>query len=65
MPKATPIIDADTPAIDPATPVYVTLSAPYAYYDDAGMLHSWSAGQKVEDAADILLLTERGAELEV
>jgi hypothetical protein len=42
-------------------PVKVTLAAPHAFYDEAGKLFSWAAGQVVEDADEVKLLIERGA----
>lgn len=42
-------------------PASVKLASPYAFYDDAGELQSWAAGQVVEDAAVIALLVDRGA----
>lgn len=45
-------------------PARVTLAAPYAFYDDENVLHSWLAGSVVEDAGDIALLIDRGAVFE-
>lgn len=45
-------------------PAEITLAAPYAYYDENGVLQSWSAGQIVKDAAQITLLISRGAVFE-
>ena len=42
-------------------PASVKLASPYAFYDDAGALQSWAAGQVVDDAAVIALLVDRGA----
>ena len=42
------------------------LTAPFAFYDHAGssLWRSWPEGAVVTDAADIALLTERGAPVE-
>ncbi len=42
-------------------PTSLTLAAPYAFYDDAGAMHQWLAGQTVSDATEIALLVDRGA----
>lgn len=42
-------------------PTSLTLAAPYAFYDDAGEMHQWLAGQTVSDATEIALLVDRGA----
>lgn len=42
-------------------PATVTLACPFAYYDDAGDLHSWGAGRVVTDADEIADLAARGA----
>jgi hypothetical protein len=42
-------------------PASLTLAAPYAFYDDAGAMHQWLAGQTVADATEIALLVDRGA----
>ena len=42
-------------------PASLTLAAPYAFYDDAGEMHQWLAGQTVSDATEIALLVDRGA----
>jgi len=41
----------------------VVLDAPYAYYDDDDVLHSWQADQKVTDQTVIDELIKRGAPL--
>ncbi|WP_428391476.1 hypothetical protein [Lichenicoccus sp.] len=45
--------------------VAIKFVAPFAFYDDEGVLHSWVAGQLVEDPAEIESLRERGASIEV
>lgn len=52
----TKIIDTD----EAECPVSVTLAAPYAFYDDDGVLHSWGQGCVVSDPADIACLVDRG-----
>lgn len=42
-------------------PVQVTLAAPHAFYDEAGKLFSWAAGQVVDAADEVELLVKRGA----
>lgn len=44
-----------------ALPASATLAAPYAFYDDAGTMHSWAAGQMLVDADEIAMLLDRGA----
>ncbi|NMM21837.1 MAG: hypothetical protein HHJ15_18110 [Rhodoferax sp.] len=44
-----------------AMPVRVTLASPYAFYDDAGALQSWAAGQVVDDSVVIAVLVDSGA----
>ncbi|MGJ7529847.1 hypothetical protein [Variovorax sp. GB1P17] len=45
-------------------PSRVTLAAPYAFYDDDGVLRSWLGGSVVEDPAEIALLVDRGVVFE-
>jgi hypothetical protein len=44
-------------------PDSVTLAAPHGFYDEAGDLQAWLAGEVVTAKADIKLLIERGARL--
>ena len=43
-----------------ALPASVKVAAPYAFYDDNGKLHSWAAGQVLDDAEEIAILVDRG-----
>lgn len=52
--------DVDEDEVD-ELPTKVTLAAPYAYYDDENVLHSWGQGRVVEDPDEIALLVARGA----
>jgi hypothetical protein len=47
-----------------ALPDSVTLASQYGYYDDAGQLKIWHAGQEVTDSDQIEDLLERDAPLE-
>jgi hypothetical protein len=47
----------------PALPESVTLAAPHGFYDEAGDLQAWLAGEVVTAKAEIKLLIERGARL--
>jgi hypothetical protein len=42
----------------------VRLVSPFAFYDDAGALHSWTEGAIVADPDEIGILTARGAPIE-
>lgn len=53
----TSVLDEDVTEL----PASVKLAAPYAYYDDAGELHSWLQGSEIADTDTIALLVERGA----
>ena len=44
-------------------PDSVTLAAPHGFYDEAGDLQAWLAGEVVTAKAEIKLLIERGARL--
>ncbi len=44
-------------------PDSVTLASPYGYYDDAGVMRMWFAGQVVTDSDQIEDLLERDAPL--
>lgn len=67
----TQVVDAVTTSTVPQTtvvdteeaelPSRVTLAAPYAFYDEENVLHSWLAGSVVEDPAEIAVLVDRGA----
>ena len=46
------------PAILPSS---VTLSEPYGFYDDDGVMNMWQVGQVVTDPDEILILIERSA----
>lgn len=58
--KKTNVVDSDEAEL----PARVTLAAPYAFYDDENVLHSWLAGSVVEDPAEIAVLVDRGAVFE-
>lgn len=50
-------------AVKPASPVRLT--APYAFYDDEGVLNQWAFGQVVKDDAVIKMLVARAAPIEL
>ncbi|MGZ5029000.1 MAG: hypothetical protein ACXWAT_00865 [Methylobacter sp.] len=43
-------------------PTKIILTCPFAFYDEDERLHSWQAGQVVEDQAEIAVLVAAGAE---
>lgn len=51
------------PKAKPALPAQVTLSAPYAFFDDENQFRSWNEGQVVTDAEHVETLITRGAPL--
>lgn len=53
----------NTEMSDAENPTSVTLSHPYAYYAEDGLLRAWAAGTVVTDPADIADLVARKAPL--
>lgn len=43
-------------------PARIELTAPFGFYDEAGTLRMWQAGQVVDDPADIATLVDACAE---